>query len=60
MRLDRALEQISEIHEQMAKGQMYRGYRAIPSAAAGGLALIAAWVQPLVIGSAGSRVYILY
>lgn len=46
MRIDQALEQISEIHEHLARSQLYRGYRALPAAAAGVLALIAAWVQP--------------
>ncbi len=26
----RALDQIAEIHQQIAKGEMYRGYRSLP------------------------------
>ena len=31
----RALDQIAEIHQQMAKGEVYRGYRSLPIAASG-------------------------
>lgn len=51
MRLDKALEQISEIHEHLAKANVYRGYRAFPAALSGVLALVAALVQPLLVPS---------
>ena len=42
----RALDQIAEIHQQIAKGEIYRGYRSVPIAASGIVGLIAAAVQP--------------
>jgi len=33
--VSRALDQIAEIHQQMAKGELYRGYRSLPLAASG-------------------------
>ena len=35
MDVTRALDQIAEIHEQIAKGEVYRGYRSLPVAASG-------------------------
>lgn len=60
MRVDKALEQISEIHEQMAKSQLYRGYRAVPAVFSGVLAFVAAWIQPLIISGTDPRYYVLY
>jgi hypothetical protein len=42
----RALDQIAEIHQQIAKGEVYRGYRSLPVAASGLIGLGAAWLQP--------------
>jgi hypothetical protein len=44
----RALEQIAEIHEQLAKTEVYRGWRSLPVACSGlvGLAAAAAWPGP--------------
>jgi len=42
----RALDQIAEIHEQIAKGEVYRGYRSLPIAASGAIGVAAAWLQP--------------
>ena len=54
MRVDvtRALDQIAEIHQQMAKGEVYRGYRSLPVAASGLMGLAAAWLQPASLGAA--------
>ena len=60
MRVDKALEQISEIHEHLAMSQVYRGYRAVPSVLAGILGVVAAWVQPFVVTGADPRSYVLY
>lgn len=60
MRVETALEQIAEIHEQMARSQVYRGYRAAPSMLAGTLALLAAALQPQIIPQVAPRTYILY
>jgi uncharacterized membrane protein HdeD (DUF308 family) len=42
----RALDQIAEIHAQIAKGEVYRGYRSLPIAASGAIGVAAAWMQP--------------
>ena len=46
MDVSRALDQIAEIHEQIAKGEVYRGYRSLPIAASGVMGLAAAYLQP--------------
>ena len=45
MDLHEALSQISEIRHQMARTQVFRGYRAAPVAASGALALLAGFAQ---------------
>jgi hypothetical protein len=50
MQIHQALDRISEIHQQVARGEVYRGYRSLPAALTGILALAAALVQPLAIG----------
>jgi hypothetical protein len=46
MDVSRALSQIAEIHQQIAKGELYRGYRPLPVAASGLIGIVAAWLQP--------------
>jgi hypothetical protein len=46
MDFPRALNQIEEIHQQIAKGEIYRGYRSAPVAASGLVGIAAALVQP--------------
>lgn len=46
MDVSRALDQIAEIHQQIAKGEVYRGYRSLPVAASGLIGLGAAALQP--------------
>ena len=46
MDVPRALAQIEAIHEQLAKGEIYRGYRSLPVAASGLIGIGAAWLQP--------------
>lgn len=46
MDVSRALSQIGEIHDQVAKGEVYRGYRSLPIAASALIGFIAAWAQP--------------
>ncbi len=60
MRIDKALEQISEIHEHLAKSQMYRGYRAVPAVLSGILAIVAAWIQPFIVSGVDPRIFVLY
>lgn len=49
MELQEALTQITEIRLQMARTTVFRGYRAVPAAFSGGLALTAAAIQALVL-----------
>ena len=46
MDVPQALERIEEIHAQLAKGEVFRGYRPVPVAMAGAIGLVAGWVQP--------------
>jgi hypothetical protein len=56
----RALDQIAEIHQQIAKGEVYRGYRSLPIAASGLMGLVAAWLQPRALGTADPIGFVLY
>jgi hypothetical protein len=56
----RALDQIAEIHQQIAKGEVYRGYRSLPLAASGLMGLAAAWLQPAALGTADPIGFVLY
>jgi hypothetical protein len=47
----RALDQIAEIHEQIAKGEVYRGYRSVPFAASGVIGIAGAALQPAALGA---------
>jgi hypothetical protein len=49
MELHEALTQITEIRLQMARTEVFRGYRAVPAAFSGGIALAAAVLQSIVI-----------
>jgi hypothetical protein len=49
MELREALTQIAEIRRQMAKSDVFRGYRSAPVAVSGGLALCGAIVQPFLV-----------
>lgn len=60
MDVTRALDQIAEIHEQMAKGEVYRGYRSLPLAASGLLGLAGAWFQPPALGARDPIGFVFY
>lgn len=45
MELDEALHQITVIRRQLDRAEVYRGIRALPVAASGALAFVAAWYQ---------------
>src|SRR5688500_18968343 len=60
MQVSRALDQIAEIHQQIAKGEVYRGYRSFPVAASGLMGLAAAWLQPAALGPADPVGFVLY
>lgn len=49
MDLTSALDRIEEIHAQMAKGEVFRGYRPVPVAVTGAIGLVAGWLQPRVL-----------
>ena len=46
MQLDEALRQISDIRQQMAQSEVFRGYRSLTVSFSGGLGLLAAALQP--------------
>ena len=56
MDLHEALTQISEIRHQMARTEVFRGYRAAPVAASGALALLAGLAQHAWIGDPAGQV----
>lgn len=60
MDVSRALDQIAEIHQQIAKGEVYRGYRSLPIAASGVMGLAAAWLQPAGLGAADPIGFVWY
>jgi hypothetical protein len=60
MDLSRALADISEIHQQMAKGEIYRGYRPLPIAASGAIGVAAAWLEPAGHGASDPVGFVVY
>lgn len=60
MEFSRALAEIAEIHQQIAKGEIYRGYRSIPIALSGAIGYIAAWLQPPSLGAHDAVGFVLY
>ena len=55
MHLDEALRQISDIRHQMARSEVFRGYRSATVGLSGGLGLLAAAVQPRWVASPESE-----
>jgi hypothetical protein len=60
MDLSRALGQLADIHQQLAKGEVYRGYRSVPVAASGLIGIIAAWAQAPGLAAADPPGFVLY
>lgn len=60
MNVSRALDQIAEIHQQLAKSEVYRGYRPLPLALSGVAGLAAALVQPRALGWNDPIGFVLY
>lgn len=60
MDLPRALGQLADIHQQIAKGEVYRGYRSLPVAASGLMGLAAAWAQTPALGASDPVGFVLY
>jgi hypothetical protein len=58
--LSEALERIEEIHNHLAKGETYLGYRPIPVAASGLAGLLAAWLQPRFIPVPTAQSFVMY
>jgi TctA family transporter len=56
----RALEQIAEIHQQIAKGEVYRGYRPLPVALSGVIGIVAAALQPRRLGAVDPVGFVLF
>ena len=56
MELDEALSQIAEIRHQMARTEVFRGYRALPVAFSGVLAISAAVVQAVWLPNPTERI----
>jgi hypothetical protein len=60
MDLSRALGQLADIHQQIAKGEIYRGYRSVPIAASGLIGIAAAWAQAPGLGLNDPTGFVLY
>jgi hypothetical protein len=60
MDLSRALGQLADIHQQIAKGEIYRGYRSLPIAASGLIGVIAALAQTPDLGTSDPLGFVLY
>jgi hypothetical protein len=58
--VSRALDQIAEIHQQIAKGEIYRGYRSVPIAASGLIGIAAAWAQGRTVGATDPAGFVVY
>ena len=55
-----AVAQIAEIHGQIAKGEVYRGWRATPVALSGMVGLAAAWFQRPGLGADDPLSFVIY
>jgi hypothetical protein len=60
MDLSRALADLSEIHAQIAKGEIYRGYRPLPLAISGVIGIVAAWLERPGLGASDPVGFVLY
>jgi len=60
MDFSRALNQIADIHQQIAKGEVYRGYRSLPVAASGLMGFAAAWMQAPTLGRSDPQGFVVY
>jgi hypothetical protein len=55
-----AMDRISEIHEHLAKCEMYRGFRPVPVALSGLVGLLAAAFQPRIVPAGDAHAFLRY
>ncbi|RPH64720.1 MAG: hypothetical protein EHM89_00990 [Acidobacteria bacterium] len=55
-----AADQISAIHEQLAKAEIYRGYRPVPVALSGFCGVLGSLFQPYLVPRGNVRAWVLY
>ncbi len=60
MHLEKALEQISEIHAQVLKAEVFRGYRAVTMLVTAAIAVVAAALQPSLMEVTTPLAFVLY
>ena len=60
MEYGRALDQISEIHQHLARTEVYRGYRSLPVALSGAVGVIAAALQAPGLAAADPAGFVLF
>jgi hypothetical protein len=60
MQVSEAMDQISEIHEHLAKGEVYRGFRPIPVALSAVVGLFAAAVQSWIVPQGDAVAFLRY
>jgi TctA family transporter len=60
MDLSRALGQLADIHQQIAKAEVYRGYRSLPIAASGLMGFAVAWAQTPALGVSDPVGFVFY
>lgn len=60
MDYSRAADQISAIHAQLAKAEIYRGYRPVPVALSGVCGLMGSLFQPFLVPRDNVRAWVLY
>ncbi len=58
--LSEAIERIAEIHEHLAKGEMFRGYRSVPVAVSGACGIVAALAQSRFVPTADGPAFLRY
>ncbi len=60
MDLSRALGQLADIHQQIAKAEVYRGYRSLPIAASGLIGFAAVLAQTPALGASDPVGFVVY
>ena len=60
MHVHDAISRITEIHDHLARSEVYRGYRATPIAATGAASFVGAFCQSSVIDPLSGRAFVLY